>query len=134
MQSIFSTNAVEMQIAKENSLDSKDLRNVEQSSIGFFIVQWDLSEPLNRLMYKMNCGVRYGCGIPFPKCTSTSNGLHLWFKRVTTLKQGTCWSPDYNGFLLTMKFIPFQGLVRAHVIWPSAPSLMHLFFFFLAHS
>lgn len=40
-KNFFSTDIVEMQIAKENSLGSKDLKSVEQSWTGFFIVQWD---------------------------------------------------------------------------------------------
>lgn len=35
------TDTVKMQIAKEYSLGSKDLKSVEQSWADFFIVQWD---------------------------------------------------------------------------------------------
>lgn len=88
-----------------------------------------MGQPLNRLMYIMNCGVRCRCGIPLPKCISTCNGPLLWFSRVIFLKQKTsCCSPD-NDFLLRMKFSLFQGPERAHAIRPFASSLIHLFYF-----
>lgn len=69
-----------------------------------------MGQPLHRLMYVMNCGVRCGCGIPFPKCFSTLNGLLLWFSKEGFLKQKTsCCSPD-NDFLLRMTL---PGLSRA---------------------